>query len=947
MKRLFLLSLFFLVFTFVKTGLAQLISVDPFFPTVNDAVTIYYDASQGSGGLKNCNCDVYIHTGVITTQSTGSGDWKHVVTTWGQANPLWKMTPVAGRPNVFSFRISPRIRSFYSILPTETVKDLAFVFRNATGTLEGKTSTGSDILYPVSPDNVDFQLILLSPNVRSFTATTGQTFPVSAASSQPANWTLLENGVSISTASGKSFNATVQAKAPGTQEYVLQAVSTSTGKSDSLTFNFAIPLNLPRQDPPPGTEPGITLLGNQNLRLALYAPGKSDIFVIGDFSDWKPKNDFQLRTSLDGNLHWIEFLAPAETFRFQYLVDNTTLFGDPYSTLVLDTRDGGIPATNYPDLIPYPTRETSGYVTVVKPNETPYQWQVSDFDRPDKDKLVIYELLIRDFLKENNYQTLLDTLPYLKRLGINAIQLMPVNEFEDNNSWGYNPSYHMALDKYYGSKEAFQKFIDKCHQEGIAVILDVVYNHAYRQSPFAQLYWDLANNRPSADNPWLNPVAKHEFNVGNDFNHESAATKFFVKKVLKYWLTEFNIDGFRFDLSKGFTQKNTLGNATAMAAYDASRIAILKDYANTIWALEPDAYVIMEHFADNTEETELINSGMMVWSNLNGAFRDAAKGASSNLSWMDYKTRGWTVPAAVNYMESHDEERMMYTSLQSGNSSPDGRYDIKKLATALRRQELSSVIFYSMPGPKMLWQFGELGFDYSINTCENLTVNNSCRLSRKPVRWDYFQNQDRRRLYDITRSLLYLRRDYEVFHTKNYIASLSDSYDKRIVLRGNNMNVVALGNFQVVSRSQTLIFPAQGWWYDYFTGDSVRIASGPVTISLQPGEYKLLTSRKLPPPPMGYLTSTGTEEVLVNAFQTELVPNPTTGAFTLTFELPKSGLVTAELMDTHGRRVAFLFQERFPSGKQQLPAQVQVPPGLYLLKIKSEGVAEVKKILIQ
>ena len=81
---------------------------------------------------------------------------------------------------------------------------------------------------------------------------------------------------------------------------------------------------------------------------------------------------------------------------------------------------------------------------------------LTGYVRPEKDELIIYELLIRDFLNMHDYSTLVDTLSYLARLGVTAIELMPVNEFEGNKSWGYNPSFHMALDKYYGPAEDFK-----------------------------------------------------------------------------------------------------------------------------------------------------------------------------------------------------------------------------------------------------------------------------------------------------------------------------------------------------------------------------------------------------------------------------------------------------------------------------------------------------------
>jgi 1,4-alpha-glucan branching enzyme len=313
--------------------------------------------------------------------------------------------------------------------------------------------------------------------------------------------------------------------------------------------------------------------------------------------------------------------------------------------------------------------------------------------KPAKAELIIYELLLRDFLAAHSFAALEDTLEYLQRLGVNAIEIMPVNEFEGNYGWGYNPDYHMALDKIYGTESAFRSLIDACHARGMVVILDVVYNHAFSQSPFALLYWDNINNRPAADNPWLNPVAKHDFNVGNDFNHESPATKYFVKRVLSWWLQTYGVDGFRFDLSKGFTQKNTLGNTDAWGKFDQSRINILQDYANTVWSIDPEAYVILEHFAENAEEKELSSRGMMLWGNMNYNYAQASMGyGNSDLSWGWYQQRGWSDPNLVTYMESHDEERIMYKNLNFGSSGPG--YNIKDLNTGLSRIEMISTFFF-------------------------------------------------------------------------------------------------------------------------------------------------------------------------------------------------------------------------------------------------------------
>src|SRR4030095_12964333 len=114
--------------------------------------------------------------------------------------------------------------------------------------------------------------------------------------------------------------------------------------------------------------------------------------------------------------------------------------------------------------------------------------------------------------------------------------------------------------------------------------------------------------------------------------------------------------------------------------------------------------------------------------------------------------RGWTVPNLITYQESHDEERLMYNNEQSGNSN--GSYNIRNVATGLARNGMATAFWATQPGPKMLWEFGELGYDLSINRCTNGTINNSCRLDPKPPHWEYNSNADRKALYDVYADLI-------------------------------------------------------------------------------------------------------------------------------------------------------------------------------------------------
>ena len=136
----------------------------------------------------------------------------------------------------------------------------------------------------------------------------------------------------------------------------------------------------------------------------------------------------------------------------------------------------------------------------------------------------------------------------------------------------------------------------------MAVVIDMVLNHSYGQSPLVRLYFE--NGKPTAENPWYNVTSNFQnpdAQWGYDFNHESADTKAFVDSVTSYWLTYYKVDGFRFDFTKGFS--NTVyGPSDWGSAYDASRIAILERMTDKIKAVNPNAYVIFEHLADNSVE---------------------------------------------------------------------------------------------------------------------------------------------------------------------------------------------------------------------------------------------------------------------------------------------------------------------------------------------------------
>lgn len=942
MKKLFLLPLLLLEMWSVT---AQ-VTCDPVFPTINQQITIYYDATQGNGALAGVS-PVYAHMGLITNNSTSPTDWQHVPTTWGVADPVGAMQNVS--PNIWKKTFT--ISDLFDIQPGETVLKLAFVFRNASGSIVGRAADGSDIFYNVYPENAPLQTLFLKPTAPSAVVSEGTQIPVQAAASQPGTLTLYDNGTQVATASDDLLETTITASGVGIHQ--VQFVAATATEQDTAVFTYVIPADLPAQDPPAGSEWGVNYVDDSTVRLVLYAPGKGVVFAIGDFSNWQPDTQYQMRKSVDGNTWWIELsgLTPGQLVRYQYLVDGAIKVADPLSTLVLDpNNDPFIPEETYPNLPAYPTGQTTGTVSVLQTAQQPYNWQATDYVRPQKNELVIYELLVRDFIARHDYQTLTDTLDYLEKLGITAIELMPVNEFDGNINWGYGPSFHKALDKYYGTAEALKTFIDACHERGIAVILDAVFNQATGASPLAQLYWDATNNRPAADNPWLNPTATHDFNVFNDFNHESLATKTYMKNCVKYWMQEFKVDGFRFDLSKGFTQKNTIGNVAGWGAYDASRVAIWKDYADFIWDIDPDTYVILEHFADNSEEKELAEYGMMLWGNMWYSYKQIGlgipAGTGTSLAPVSYAQRGWSVPHLVGYMESHDEQRIAYECLNFGTTLAN--YNIKTVPVAMRRIEMLNNLLYTVPGPKMLWQFGEMGYDYSINYCENGTINDGCRTSPKPIRWDYLDDPYRRRLHDVVASLLNLRKNHDVFETTDFQLNIGGGNLRTIYLNGTDLDVFVVANTGTSVLINTVPFPASGQWFEYYTGDTLDVPSGSISLNLGRGDYRLYLSQPVQLPEG--VNPTPTREVAGLLSDVVLWPNPVNAnaPVRVNFTLEDNSDVRLYVRDVNGKLVDTQFFGNIPSGEQTLEiTDHQWAPGVYFLTLNDENGAGITRKMVK
>lgn len=612
---------------------------------------------------------------------------------------------------------------------------------------------------------------------------------------------------------------------------------------------------------PTGAQHGINyeIEGENTVTLVLYDKdnqGKSHDFcnLLWDENWWgdssKPKTP--LHYDDESGCWWITLtdLNPDKQYKFQYQLGygsnvSVTTF-DPYTEIVYDrSNDQWISSTTYPNLAEeygdtHYGRD-NGFVSAFKINRDVYDWKVEDYDIEDKHDLVIYELLVRDFTDnaygEGSIKAALGQLDYLKTLGVNAIELMPIQEFDGNDSWGYGTHAYFAMDKAYGKREDYKAFIDACHQNGIAVILDVVYNHATGAHPYAAMYWDGGANKTASNNPWFNVDAPHQWSVYHDWNHSNPMVREHVKRSLTYLMEEYKIDGFRFDLTKGFTQ-----NSGTEGSYDQSRVDILKEYNAHIMSVDEDAVMICEHFVDD-ENWELGKDGILVWRNMNHPYTKAQK---RDMSQADFygTTNGFNADGTmaewnnfgmlVGFQESHDEQRTNYEAQwdYNGSSIP--------FATRMERAKINAAFFLLSPGPKMIWQFGEIGYDISIE--------DNGRTGKKPWKTEeYMAVKERKALYDTYAMLIKFRKDNPRFFDYDvnfrwYVGGSEQTGRYLYARSAEGKHFALFGNFGTGSQSIGVQLPdGVSKWYDYQNKSSVWDGSSHTT-TMAEGQFYLLVS---------------------------------------------------------------------------------------------------------
>ncbi len=886
-------------------------------------IIVKFNPTEGNGGMADATA-CYAHTGLITSKSKDGGDWKYAPT-WRGGEEKYKMTKEG---DVWVLRI-PELYSYYGCPETEEILKLAFVFNDGPGgNKEGKSDEGKDIYIELVEPGLN---IKFTNPVGNSLIEKGDSIDFKINTSEEATIRLSINNKTLTRTKGTELTYNYTFTEIGNYTCIATATTDNDTKTDTVFFCVIDePINEAR---PEGLKEGITYYKDDSTKvtLCLYSKDNKDqtsqnVFVLGDFNNWTYSTDYQMKKDGETGFFWLDItgLEPNKEYVFQYAIirpdGSTVQISDPFTHKTVDPNDHYISEEIYPNQLVYPA-EANGPCAVIQTARKPYEWSDAtlNFKRPNKNNLIIYELWVYDFCPARSLEAIYDRLDYIENLGVNAIEFMPISEFEGNISWGYNPTHYFALDKAYGTDEMFKKLVDECHRRGIAVIVDMVFNHATGWAPQNKMF-------PLAENPYYNVTPPHGDNVFEDWNHDFEGTRNFFHRVLKYWLEEYKIDGYRMDLAHGLCGKNcdNYGNQHILEDY----------YENSIKAVSEDAYFILEHWNRWNEQSALINKGMMCWDNTTHAYFELAMGwhNGTNNSALTNANRD----NYVSYAESHDEERCGYKAMQYGNG------DVKTdKATRLSRVASYVAMSTMLNGPQMMWMWEELGYDVSI-TYKHTTdeYSSDYRTEPKPIPEGkgFYTDPMRMSQYQIIGQINQLRTRLlpQVFEGNPTAQDIAHGRPIRSITWGEGVNRVFIVSNISVDPQEISLPEGTANWYDYLANNSNAIAEGS-KITLKAGEVKVYTAQhfQLPEVPSEYVFAEWTDVENIE-FKSNCIIYPTISDNFVFIETSEE-ITSVDVINIQGQKV-------ISEGNVKAINVSSLPQGLYMIIVNFNNTQEAYKI---
>ncbi len=637
-----------------------------------------------------------------------------------------------------------------------------------------------------------------------------------------------------------------------------------------------------------------------------------------------------LRRATDNYNWWINIKLPPGTYEYLYEIENGKMIYDPWG------RDNGNNGSRF----------TIGPEGLTADD---YVWKSTNYQRPPLNKLVIYELHVGEFTGgkfglpagQGNFNHLKSLLTYFDTLGINAIELMPINDFgnlgKSGFSWGYDVNSYFALEASYGTPREFKSLVDSAHTLGIAIIVDVVFNHINETSPLWQML-------PSESlNPYFKLCNDLRYNEDQlcffkDIDHWTDQTQELIYAALKMWIDEYRVDGFRYDYTQGIGWNISQPTRGILGWTNK----IHQDYNGTV-------YQIAEHLPESP--------ALIYYSGLTGGWHDSYRdeifdeARFRNTSLPEFENLiidlgaypGNDTPSIpnryanrtepVNGNINHDEQSLIY-EMNTFQSVP--------IDEAVKRDKLYSTFMFTSLGIPMLWQ----GIEFSA---PRGWLNENQRLSYRPLEWNIYPTPRGQDHFSYFRKLIFQRK----FNPALFDGSLRKLYryeSEKVLVWGfedsvTNSKIMAIANLSQQQRTVSNVpWLGSGLWYNIFDQTIYTVTDPTVLNFTIPSYTAIVFSNK----PDSVLANVRNNFELPFKFSLEQnYPNPFNPYTTISYQIPQDGLVVLKIYDLLGRDVYTLVDEDKQAGKHNVVFNANdLSSGIYFYRLSINSLTAAKKLVL-
>ena len=689
------------------------------------------------------------------------------------------------------------------------------------------------------------------------------------------------------------------------------------------------------QEPmPEGIELGPNWLNN-SMYLAVYAPSQPVMRVLVS-EPGSPTDDSEALTMFKDpdvlDTWWIELNIPNGEYEYEYLLINGNRIADPFSRRLtngrtrIDIGPGGISTADN------------------------FQWQALDYVRPSLDTLIIYELHVDDFSAQGNGQgTFLDVihrLDHLKASGINAIELLPITDFPGTHSWGYDPQLMSALEGNYGTPEEFKTLVDEAHSRGIAVIIDLVWNHIKSTSPIWEIQPDYDLNPYIKLHTDLNPNEAEGTWGMLDWDHFNPKTIEYINKVNRIWVDEYKVDGFRFDAMYMIgwdMQQQEFGIpawSTSLHNYDSTIYQIAEHLPSNPWLI--DNTDLSSGWHDSFHDRLLNDVHNQSLSTI--SIMRQIVGLHEYSDWGDpYSDR----PQAVKYMVSHDEQSILQEMVTFNN------YSIEE---ARERDKFYATVLFTSLGIPMLFQGQEFGLQTGWDDDNNNGNYDEEKLQYRPVDWSLLDTEIGQSHLEHYSTLARLRKSNPAFYNGTFYDLYRYTNEKVIVYgnkdeseNNNNHQIVVIANFSSIERTvENVPFLSSGEWYNVLEPDDI--------ISINDdnlyGEYSIPAKSAVVYSNSDLQLFTSKDSTTPSVYQTlECYPNPFNGKIKIKYNIDETSDINIKVYGVDGRFVKGFDMGKLSSGQYSFIWDGtnrngnSLSTGIYIISLNTKNSIINKKVL--